>query len=220
MNKKLLTLLFLAFFSFTNEIHASSEDNFYYETYNNTLPTLFPEDPQERGITLIKITSNSFDYLETLESRLKKKSQVRPGFNRKKNYRLLKGNQDAEGDQGWVISIIEDEEEKDVGFISYAFYENDYPFPELGGKTCFEIQCYIEPDYQRQGISSAAFDSVLGYVRGEEKENIGSLLGIIHPSNLASKAFAESRGFSFLGEWRKFNQRKVEVWEYSLTEED
>jgi RimJ/RimL family protein N-acetyltransferase len=236
MKKYFIPLLLSLSFVFNFATHASYERDFeneiWYDYSNkNTLPNLSllsseKNDKVSKDIgKLTKITRTELDYLESLSEQLKSSIQYRPDLSPERSVYLLEGNEKPTSHRGWIIKINEENKEIPVGFVCYSHQRNVYFNPLnksknsslscLEGKTCFEIEWYIEPSFQGKGIAHLAVQAVLNYAQDKEKEKvkIDWLLAVIASNNKRSQIFAKKNSFKLLGIDENINQ---EIWAYPL----
>lgn len=203
-------IFLVSVFSSIGQNFASDSDFFADYSRRNTLPDLcFTTD---NGVgKLTKVTLQNSDYLELLDLRLQKNGQYQPGFEKQDCINLFKGNEDSKGYRGWIITLSQENTQIPVGFIGYSlkitsYYDQKFPdrnvcLSSLEGKVCFEVEWYVEPKFQRQGLASAAFESIMDYIEKDKMENIhiDCFMARIPQNNRLSKFFARKHQFKFLG---------------------
>ncbi|MBX9697543.1 MAG: GNAT family N-acetyltransferase, partial [Alphaproteobacteria bacterium] len=141
------------------------------------------------------------------------KAQTRPQGGLEFLSRLLAGNDYStiSGISGWLIQLEKEGQLTSVGFIAYGYYRDTYyglkyphqpiNFCALSHKRCHEIEWYVNPNYQRRGIASAALDLVIDYCRSVNytTHHIDYLLAVISPDNALSAQLAQKKHFQALG---------------------
>lgn len=214
--------VFMAALVLSSSAHASSYvdwENAYWSQYSNTLPNLSvvidasEKHSENQKLLLTKITRSNIDHLELLQYALQQNRQTRPRGGMELSSRLLAGNDHSTipGISGWLIQLEEKDQLTPVGFIAYGYYRDtyygrEYPhqpiaFCELSRKRCYEIEWYVNPNYQRRGIASAALDLVIDYCRSVNHvpNHMDYLLAVIAPDNTMSADFAQKKHFQALG---------------------
>ena len=204
-----------------------NEEAFYanYETIN-TLPTLPLTLSDGGNARLVIVTRKNVDYLEALDSSLMSHCQCRPRLSMENSIQLFKGNKDQHSHRGWFIEKFDKNDELKgtlVGFISYSYQRNDYldeRNPDLSllkDKTCFEIEWFVQPKFQKQGLATAALKEVIKYAKDatQEKVKIDYMVAVIRRNNELSKTFTKKHGFNDLGGDPKTNQ---ELWVLPLAQ--